>query len=87
VAKLAGDGWPARGGAGRLFFDDTLVFITIVMFGHCWDGMTSQDMPLYSLESLPPVRGRFGIDPDTHAVELAPRLGRFRCLRIALDER
>jgi hypothetical protein len=33
VAELAGDGWPARG-AGRLFFDDTLVLVAIVMFCH-----------------------------------------------------
>ena len=49
MAKLPGDGWPARGGAGGLFFDDTLVFVAIVMFCHCSDGMTRQGMPLYLL--------------------------------------
>ncbi len=41
VAELAGDGWPARGGAGRLFFDDTFVFVAIVVFCHVlgWDDM------------------------------------------------
>lgn len=50
VAQLSNDGWPARGGSGRLFFDDTLVFVTIVMFCHCSDGMTRLGMLLYSLE-------------------------------------
>jgi hypothetical protein len=50
VAELAGDGWPARGGVGRLFFDDTLVFVTIVMSCHCSDGMTCLGVLLYSLE-------------------------------------
>ena len=49
VAELAGDGWPARGGAGRLFSDDTLVFVTIVMFCHCSDGMACPGLPLYLL--------------------------------------
>ncbi len=35
VAELAGNGGAAGGRAGRLFFDDTLVFVTIGMFGHC----------------------------------------------------
>jgi hypothetical protein len=39
MAKLAGDGWMARGGARRLFFDDTFVFVAIVVFGHCSFGM------------------------------------------------
>jgi hypothetical protein len=39
VAELASDGWPAGGGAGRFFFDDTLVFVTIMMFCHCSVGM------------------------------------------------
>jgi hypothetical protein len=35
MAELAGHGWVAGGRAWRLFFDDTLVFVAIVMFGHC----------------------------------------------------
>jgi len=50
VAELARDGWPARGGTWRLFFDDTLVLVAIVVFCHCWDGMICRSMPLYSLE-------------------------------------
>ena len=50
VAELTRDGWPARGSAGRLFFDDTLVLVAIVVFCHCWDGMTCRGMPLYSLK-------------------------------------
>ena len=34
VAKLAGQGWTAGIRAWRLFFDDTFVFVAIVMFGH-----------------------------------------------------
>ena len=48
VAKLAGDRWSARGSPGRLFFDDTLVFVAIMMFCHCSDGMICSGMPLYS---------------------------------------
>lgn len=35
VAELAGHGWAASGRAWRLFFDDTFVYVTIGMFGHC----------------------------------------------------
>ena len=35
VAELAVDGWMACSGSGRLFFDDTFVFVTVVMFDHC----------------------------------------------------
>jgi hypothetical protein len=52
VAELSSDGWPACGRAGRLFFDDTLVFVTIVMFCHLLGWMTCQGMLLYSLESV-----------------------------------
>jgi hypothetical protein len=61
VAELAGDGWPARGGAGRLLFDDTLVFVTIMMFCHFSDGMTCPGLPLYSLgvSLLPGIPAKF----------------------------
>ena len=39
MAELAGDGWMAGCGPGRLFFDDTFVLVAILMFGHCSIGM------------------------------------------------
>lgn len=48
VAELAGDGWPACSSPGRLFFDDTLVFVAILMFCHCSNGMICHGMLLYS---------------------------------------
>lgn len=40
VAQLASNGWVGRGGPGRLFFDDTFVLVTVVVFDHGWIGMT-----------------------------------------------
>jgi hypothetical protein len=39
VAELAGEGWMAGCGPGGLFFDDTFVLVTILIFGHCSIGM------------------------------------------------
>lgn len=47
VAELAVDGWMACGGLGRLFSDDTFVFVTVVMFDHCPIGMTRACVLLY----------------------------------------
>jgi hypothetical protein len=51
VAELACNGWVARGGAGRLFFDDAFVLVTVVVFDHGWIGMTRAVGPLYGDES------------------------------------
>jgi hypothetical protein len=34
VAELAGVGWMAGCGPGRLFLDDTFVLVAILVFGH-----------------------------------------------------
>lgn len=86
MAELAGDGWMACGGPGRLFFDDTFAFVTIVIFGHCPIGMTLACVLLYVQKLLLPVRGGFGSDAYAHAVQLAACLSRFRGLRITLDQ-
>jgi hypothetical protein len=41
VAELTLDGWPAGGGAGRFFSDDTFALVAIVAFCHRsrWDEM------------------------------------------------
>lgn len=86
VAELAGNGWTARGGPGRLFFDDTFVLVTVVAFDHRWSGMTRADAPLYDTSPLLPVSGRFGVDTNAHAIELAARFRGFRGLRVTLNE-
>ena len=48
VTELAIYRRPARCGAGRLFFNDTFVFVAIVVFGHRSVGMRCAAMPLYS---------------------------------------
>jgi hypothetical protein len=50
VVELLGDGWPAGGGARRLFLDYTFVLVAIVMLCHCSGGMTCAGMPLYPPE-------------------------------------
>jgi hypothetical protein len=50
VAELAVDGWMACGCAGRLFFDDTFVFVTVLIFGHCPIGMMLACVLLYVRE-------------------------------------
>ena len=87
VAELAVDGWMACGCAGRLFFDDTFVFVTVLIFGHCPIGMMLACVLLYVRKSLLPVRGGFGSDTYAHAVQLAACLRRFGGLRITLDQR
>jgi hypothetical protein len=37
----------ARGGPGRLFFDDAFVLVTVVIFDHGWIVMTRAVAPLY----------------------------------------
>ena len=84
VAELAVDGWMACSGPGRLFFDDTFVFVAVVMFDHCPIGMMRVCVLLYVRRLLLPVRGGFGIDAYAHAVQLAACLSRFGGLRITL---
>jgi hypothetical protein len=82
VSAVRWPSWPAMDGRPVVARGDSSSVTPL-----CWSlSWCLVIVRLYSRALLLVIRGRFGIDAYTHAIELAARLSRFGGLRIALDQ-